>query len=114
MFRPHQLWTLTPVDEAGGYLSNPYFKIVVAGTDRALTATADLELKTTAAYTGADEQLWRVEQLTDGTFRIMPKRIPGQQQLNTRYVLYSAADSTPTLAEYDFQSDNSKWNFRNK
>ena len=114
MFRPHQLWTLTPVDEAGGYLSNPYFKIVVAGTERALTATADLELKTTATYTGADEQLWRVEQLTDGTFRIMPKRIPGQQQLNTRYVLYSAADSTPTLAEYDFQSDNSKWNFRNK
>ena len=114
MFRPHQLWTLTPVDEAGGYLSNPFFKIVVAGTERALTATADLELKTTATYTGADEQLWRVEQLTDGTFRIMPKRIPGQQQLNTRYVLYSAADSTPTLAEYDFQSDNSKWNFRNK
>ncbi len=114
MFRPHQLWTLTPVDEAGGYLSNPFFKIVVAGTERALTATADLELKTTATYTGADEQLWRVEQLTDGTFRIMPKRIPGQQQQNTRYVLYSAADSTPTLAEYDFQSDNSKWNFRNK
>lgn len=114
MFRPHQLWTLTPVDEAGGYLSNPYFKIVIAGTGRALTATADLEVKTTSEYHGTDEQLWRVEQLTDGTFRIMPKRIPGQPQLNTRYVLYSAADSTPTLAEYDFSSDNSKWNFRNK
>ena len=114
MFRPHQLWTLTPVDEAGGYLSNPYFKIVIAGTGRALTATADLEVKTTSEYHGSDEQLWRVEQLTDGTFRIMPKRIPGQPQLNTRYVLYSAADSTPTLAEYDFSSDNSKWNFRNK
>ncbi|MBQ9191191.1 MAG: family 43 glycosylhydrolase [Bacteroidaceae bacterium] len=114
MFRPHQMWTLTPVDEAGGYLSNPYFKIVIAGTGRALTATADLEVKTTSEYHGSDEQLWRVEQLTDGTFRIMPKRIPGQPQLNTRYVLYSAADSTPTLAEYDFSSDNSKWNFRNK
>ncbi len=114
MFRPHQLWTLTPVDEAGGYLSNPYFKIVIAGTGRALTATAGLEVKTTSEYHGSDEQLWRVEQLTDGTFRIMPKRIPGQPQLNTRYVLYSAADSTPTLAEYDFSSDNSKWNFRNK
>jgi len=114
MFRPHQLWTLTPVDEAGGYLSNPYFKIFIAGTGRALTATADLEVKTTSEYHGTDEQLWRVEQLTDGTFRIMPKRIPGQPQLNTRYVLYSAADSTPTLAEYDFSSDNSKWNFRNK
>ena len=114
MFRPHQLWTLTPVDKAGGYLSNPYFKIVVAGTDRALTATADLELKTVPVFTGADEQLWRVEQLTDGTFRIMPKRIPGKEKQNTHFVLYSAADSTPTLAVYDFQSDNSKWTFRNK
>ena len=60
------------------------------------------------------EQLWRIEQLTDGTFRIMPKSIPGKEGLNTRYCLYSAADSTPTLAEYDFQSDNSKWNFRNR
>lgn len=112
MFRPHQLWTITPVEEAGGYLSNPYFKITIAGTDRALAATADLELTTTPSFTGSDEQLWRIEQLTDGTFRIMPKRIPGQQGVNKRYVIYSAADSTPTLAEYDFQSDNSKWNFK--
>ena len=112
MFRPHQLWTITPVEEAGGYLSNPYFKITISGTNRALAATADLELTTTSDFTGADEQLWRIEQLVDGTFRIMPKRIPGQQTVNTRYVIYSAADSTPTLAEYDFQSDNSKWNIR--
>ncbi len=65
------------------------------------------------AFTGADEQLWRIEQLTDGTYRIMPKRIPGEESLNTKYVVYSAADSTPTLGVYDFQSDNSKWNFRN-
>ena len=90
-------------------LGSPYFKVVISGTDRALTATADLEL-TTSAFTGADEQLWRIEQLTDGTFRIMPKRIPGQEQQNTIYCVYSAADSTPTLAKYDFQSDNSKWN----
>ena len=64
-------------------------------------------------FTGAPEQLWRIEQLIDGTFRIMPKQIPGQEGVNTKMVLYSAADSTPTLAEYDFNSDNSKWNFRN-
>lgn len=29
-----------------------------------------------------------------------------------KYCIYSVADSTPTLAEYDFNSDNSKWNFR--
>ena len=40
----------------------------------------------------------------------MPKAIPGQPAPNTRYCLYSAGDSTPTLAPYDFSSDNSKWN----
>ena len=113
MFRPHQRWTITPVDAAGGYLSNPYFKITIEGTERALAATADKEVTTIPAYTGGDEQLWRIEQLTDGTFRIMPKAIPGIEGVNTKFCLYSAGDSTPTLAEYDFKSDNSKWNFRN-
>jgi arabinan endo-1,5-alpha-L-arabinosidase len=113
MFRPHQRWTVTAVPEKGAYLSNPYFKITIAGTDRALAATADKEVSTVPAFTGEDNQLWRIEQLTDGTFRIMPKAIPGMAGDNKRYVLYSAGDSTPTLAEYDFNSDNSKWNFRN-
>ncbi|MBP5770982.1 MAG: family 43 glycosylhydrolase [Bacteroidaceae bacterium] len=109
MARPHQHWTITPVDSAGGYLSNPYFRITIEGTNRVLAATDTKELTTVSSFTGADEQLWRIEQLTDGTFRLMPKRIPGTPTLNTRYCLYSAADSTPTLAEYDFQSDNAKW-----
>lgn len=112
MFRPHQRWTITAVPEAGGYLSNPYFKITIEGTERALTATSDLEVSTSPAFTGADEQLWRIEQLTDGTFRILPKAIPGREGINKKYVLYSIADSTPTLAEWDFHTDNSKWNFR--
>ena len=112
MARPHQRWTITPVEEAGGYLSAPYFKITIAGTDRALAVTAAKELTTLPAFTGGDEQLWRIEQLTDGTFRLMPKRIPGTEGINTRLCLYSVADSTPTLAEYDFQSDNSKWKMR--
>ena len=112
MARPHQRWTITPVEEAGGYLSAPYFKITIAGTDRALAVTAAKELTTLPAFSGGDEQLWRIEQLTDGTFRLMPKRIPGTEGINTRLCLYSAADSTPTLAEYDFQSDNSKWKMR--
>ena len=113
MFRPHQRWTVTPVDGAGGYLGGPYFKIVIEGTDRALAATADKEVTTVPQFTGADEQLWRIDQLIDGTFRIMPKVVPGQEGLNKHLVLYSAGDSTPTLATYDFSSDNSKWNFRN-
>ncbi|MBO7099332.1 MAG: family 43 glycosylhydrolase [Bacteroidaceae bacterium] len=113
MFRPWQRWSITPVPEAGGYLGGPYFRIVIEGTERALTATANLEVTTVPSFTGKPEQLWRIEQLTDGTYRIMPKAIPGQQGLNTRYVLYSIADSTPTLAPYDFSTDNAKWNFRN-
>ena len=113
MFRPHQKWTITAVPEAGGYLSNPYFKITIAGTNRALSVSEDCELTTVAEYTGAQEQLWRIEQCTDGTFRIMPKRLPGSAADNTEYVLYSVADSTPILAKWDFQSDNSKWKLKN-
>ncbi len=113
MFRPWQRWNVQPTEGKGGYLGGPYFKITIDGTERALAATADMEVTTVPTYTGADEQLWRIEQLTDGTFRIMPKVIPGREGLNTHICLYSAGDSTPTLAEYDFNSDNSKWNFRN-
>jgi len=109
-----QRWTITPVTEAGGYLGGQYFRIVIEGTERALAATANLEVTTVPAFTGSSEQLWRIEQLTDGTYRIMPKAVPGQEGLNTRLVLYSIADSTPTLAPYDFGTDNSKWNFRSR
>ena len=112
MFRPHQRWTITAVPEAGGYLSNPYFRITIEGTNRALAATASMEVTTMQDFTGEDNQLWRIEQLTDGTFRIMPKAIPGKEGINTEYVLYSIGDSTPTLAKYDFKSDNSKWRFK--
>lgn len=111
MFRPHQKWSITAVDEAGGYLGAPYFKIVTEGTDRALTVTEDCELSA-SAFKGGDEQLWRIEQCTDGTFRIMPKRLPGDPNINTKYVLYSIGDSTPTLARWDFNSDNAKWKFK--
>ena len=112
MFRPHQQWTITAVPEAGGYLGGPYYKITIADTQRALAATAQAEVATVPQFTGDDAQLWRIEQLTDGTFRIMPKVIPGKSGINQHFVLYSIGDSTPTLAAYDFHSDNSKWNFR--
>ena len=80
MFRPHQRWTITAVPDAGGYLGAPYYKIVIEGTNRALTATADAEVSTVPEFTGAPEQLWRIEQLTDGTYRIMPKKVPGTDE----------------------------------
>ena len=108
MFRPWQKWQLTPTTK--GTITGPLFTIRIEGTNRALTATADLEL-TAKEFANLDEQLWRVEQLTDGTYRLMPYAIPGQGK-NQKYCLYSAGDTTPTLAEYDFKNDNSKWNLR--
>lgn len=109
MFRPHQKWTISAVPNAGGYLGGPYYKIVIAGTDRALAATAEAELITVPAFTGAPEQLWRIDQLTDGTYRVMPKVVPNSKE---QFALVSSGDSTPTLTRFDMNSDNSKWNFR--
>lgn len=109
MARPHQRWTITAVPEAGGYLGGPYYKITIAGTDRALAATAEAEVITVPAFTGAPEQLWRIDQLTDGTYRIMPRIVPNS---NESLALVSSGDTTPTLAKFDMNSDNAKWNFR--
>ena len=106
MNRPHQHWQITPVENVGGFLGQPYFKITIAGTTRALVATADKEVSTVPEFTGAPEQLWQIDQLTDGTYRIMPKSIPGCEE---KLCLISIADSTPTLGRFDFGSDNSKW-----
>jgi arabinan endo-1,5-alpha-L-arabinosidase len=109
MVRPHQKWTVTPVDNAGGYPGAPYFKIVIAGTDRALAATEDNELVAVPSFTGAPEQLWRIDQLTDGTYRILPKSQDGAKE---PMVLTAIGHSTATLAKFDAASDKSRWNFR--
>ncbi|MBN1397077.1 MAG: RICIN domain-containing protein [Bacteroidetes bacterium] len=109
MSRPHQKWTIAPVDSVGGYPGSPYFKITIAGTDRALAATAEAEVIAVPAFTGSPEQLWRIDQLTDGTYRIMPKVVPNT---NEPLVLTAVGVSTPTLAKFDPNSDKSRWNFR--
>lgn len=109
MFRPHQKWTITAAPNAGGYLGAPFYKIVIAGTERALAATKEGELISVPKFTGAAEQLWRIDQLIDGTYRIMPKEVPDS---NEKLALVSSGDSTPTLAKFDMNTDNSKWNFK--
>lgn len=108
--RPHQKWTVTPVAGVGGYPGSPYFKITIAGTERALAATADAELTTVPAFTGQPEQLWRIDQLTDGTYRIMPKLVPGHE--NENLVLSAIGGSTPTLSKFDPKNDKGRWSFR--
>jgi len=109
MFRPNQKWTISPVANAGGYPGSPYFKIVIAGTERALAATADSEVIAVPAFTGAPEQLWRIDQLTDGTYRIMPKVVPNSSE---PVALTAVGASTPTLAKFDSKSDKARWSFK--
>ena len=109
MGRPWQRWSVIPVPEAGGYLGGPYYKIVIEGTNRALAATPEAEVETVPEFTGAANQLWRIDQLTDGTFRIMPKEVPGHDE---PLALVCFGNTSPTLAKFDFSSDNFKWDFK--
>jgi arabinan endo-1,5-alpha-L-arabinosidase len=109
MSRPHQKWTITPVASAGGYPGSPYFKIAITGTDRTLAATADGEVVAVPAFTGSPEQLWRIDQLTDGTYRIMPKVVPNSKE---PMALTAVGASTPTLAKFDPKGDKARWNFK--
>ncbi len=109
ILRPHQKWTVTPVADVGGYLGSPYFKITIAGTERALAATEGAELTTVPAFTGAPEQLWRIDQLIDGSYRIMPKEVPNSKE---SYALTAVGGSTPTLAKFDPTSDKARWTFQ--
>ena len=109
MLQAQQKWAITPVADAGGYPGSPFFKITIAGTERTLAATADRELAVLPAFTGAPEQLWRIDQLTDGTYRVMPKTVPGTQE---PLALSAVGSSAPTLARYTPQSVRQRWNLR--
>ncbi len=109
MLQAHQKWTITPVDNAGGYLGSPYFKITVAGTDRTLAMTDNGEPVALPAFTGGPEQLWRIDQLIDGTWRIMPKVVAHSEE---PWVLSAVGVTTPSLTKFDPKSDKARWNFR--
>jgi arabinan endo-1,5-alpha-L-arabinosidase len=103
-----QKWTVTAVTNAGGYLGSPYFKITVAGTDRALTATAEKELTTTPSFTGEPSQMWRIEQLADGSWRLMPKATPGTEE---PVALSAIGSSFATLSKASASSEKQRWLF---
>ena len=101
-----QKWAITAVPNAGGYPGSPYFKITIAGTDRALAATEDAELVVLPAFTGAPEQLWRIDQLADGTWRIMPKSVPNPKEA---LALSAVGSSFATLSRFDPASEKQRW-----
>jgi arabinan endo-1,5-alpha-L-arabinosidase len=90
----------------GGYLGAPYFKITIAGTDRTLAVTEGGELVALPAFTGGSEQLWRFDQLADGSWRIMPKAVPNA---NEPLALSAVGSSFATLAKFDPQGEKQRW-----
>jgi len=55
------------------------------------------------------EQLWRIDQLADGTYRVMPKTVPNSKE---RLALSAIGSSTPTLAKFDPATDRQRWSFK--
>ena len=101
-----QKWTISAVANAAGYPGSPYFKIAIAGTDRALAVSEVEELVTLPAFTGGPEQLWRIDQLADGTWRIMSKSVSATRQPLT---LSAVGTSFAALAKFNPESDRQRW-----
>ena len=106
MCQAQQKWTIEPVVDAGGYLGEPYFKITIAGTSRTLTATEGAELVALPTFVGSREQLWRFDQLADGSWRIMPKAITGSRE---PLVLSAVGSSFATLARFKSREEKQRW-----
>ena len=109
MGQAQQKWRVTPVLNAGGYPGSPFFRITIDGTERTLAAMADGELAAVPAFTGAAGQLWRIDQLNDGTYRVMPKALP---QTAMRLALSAVGSSKPTLAQFRPGGDRERWLFK--
>ena len=109
MVRPNQHWTVEPVPGAGGWFGAPYVRIMIAGTRRALAATPSGDVVAVPEFTGAPEQLWRLDQLPDGLWRIVPRDTPDPFH---PLALAAVGASTPRLVRFDPASDAGKWSFR--
>src|SRR5262249_15551844 len=108
MLQAQQRWAITPAPDAGGCPGAPYFRIGIADTDRVLAATASAELVVANGFTGAPEQLWCIDQLTDGTYRLAPKALPGAGASDS-WALSAVGSSSPTLARFRPDSDRQRW-----
>jgi arabinan endo-1,5-alpha-L-arabinosidase len=109
MLQAQQKWSVRPVENAGGYPGAPYFRISIAGTDRTLAATDERELVVLPAFTGGPEQLWRIDQLADGSYRVMPKAVPNSRE---SLALSAVGSSMPSLERFTPASDRQRWSFR--
>ena len=101
---PSRPWPTPAAISAGRII-----KITIAGTDRTLAVGEDGELIGLPSFTGGPQQLWRIDQLTDGTWRIMPKFA---SVANESLYLSAVGSSFATLAKFDPSSDKQHWLFK--
>jgi arabinan endo-1,5-alpha-L-arabinosidase len=106
MCEAQQKWAIAAVPNTGGDPGSTYYKITIAGTDRALAATAERELVTLPSFTGGADQLWRIEKLADGTWKVSPKSVPNS---NEAVALSAVGTGGATLAKFDSSSDKQHW-----
>jgi arabinan endo-1,5-alpha-L-arabinosidase len=106
LLQAQQKWAISPAANAGGYPGSPYFKIAIADTDRTLAATDDNELVVLPAFTGEPRQLCRIEELPDGTWRIIPKSAYKSKE---SLALSAVGSSFATLSKFDPSNDKQHW-----
>lgn len=94
-----QKWSVTAVTDAGGYLGSPFFKITVANTDRALTATEEGELAGDARVHGR-ARTTVASRSADRRSRLQPKATPGRRE---PLALSAIGASFATLSKVDRQ-----------
>ncbi len=61
------------------------------------------------AFTGAPEQLWRIDQLTDGTYRVMPKAVPAPAH---RWRSRPSAAASLRSRRFRPDGDRERWLFK--
>lgn len=108
MVQPHQRWRVRPAG-AGGAMGAPFYEIAIDGTDRALTAGPGGQVTSAPFRAGEVRQLWRIDQLTDGTYRIAPGGAGG---VRPDLALVAIGVSTPALVPFDPKTDAGRWSFR--
>jgi arabinan endo-1,5-alpha-L-arabinosidase len=76
-------------------------KITLSGAGRALSAGDNGQLSSVESFTGGDDQLWRIDQLVDGSYRIQSK---GSAQ-----ALTAGPRNSLALAPFDANNNAQKW-----
>lgn len=100
LLQAQQKWTIAGVAGAGGTPGAPYFKIVLS-SGRSMQANDNGTVNTVPAFTGAENQLWRIDQMTDCTYRISPK--------GKSLALSTGARNSLVLSAIKAESADQKW-----